>query len=108
VRVVGDPAGIAEGCGDVHLRRRAAQAELFPGTCVAEQAGSPGKRADRRRPLIEAGAAELLGLDQGDVGAELTSLQRRGGPGGSATEYENLHHRATVPGQLRTSITPNG
>lgn len=56
--------------------------------------------------LIEAGAAEPFDFDQSDVGAELTSLQGRGGPGWSAAQYENLHDRSTgvqlaVEGQRR-------
>ena len=54
------------------------------------------------------GAAELLGFDQGDVGAELTSLQRRTGPSRSTAEYENPQHRSIVCRQTPHEHHPNG
>lgn len=93
VCVVGDPSRVAEGRRDVHVGSVATQAELRPRSCVTDQPGGPGQRADRSWPLVQAGAAEALRLDQGDVDAELTSLQRGSGAGGSAAEYETPHDR---------------
>ena len=57
-------------------------------------------------PQLLVDAVQSLGLGQGDVGAELTSLQCCGGPGGSAAEYENPQHRSTVRRSTRQEHQP--
>ena len=81
VRIDGEPSGVAQRRSEVP-RRIATQAELSPRPSVADQPGGPGQRADRTRPFVRPRATEPPRLDQRDVGAELTSLQRHGVPAG--------------------------
>lgn len=108
MRIAGDPVGGGEGGGDVHLGGDAPQAELPPGLGVTHQPSGAGQGADRCRPLVQAGPAHSLGLDQGHVGAKLTGLQRRRGPGGPATKHEHSHHCPTVGRRVPMGITRTG
>jgi hypothetical protein len=107
VRVAGDPVGVGERGGDVDLRDIAPHAKLPPGLGVTQQASGAGQGADRCRPLVQAGPAHSLGLDQRHVGAKLTGLQRRAGPGGSTTEHEHSH-RPTMRRWVPMDITRHG
>jgi hypothetical protein len=103
-----DRGELATGNGDVHLRGIAPQAKLPPGLGVTHQASGAGQSTDRSRPLIQAGTAHSLGLDQRHVGAKLTGLQRRSGPGGSAAKHKYSHHRALCGGRRHRGIIPKG
>jgi hypothetical protein len=108
MRVLGDPVGIGQGGGDVHLGGITPQAELPPGAGVTDQPGRPGQGPDRGRPLVQAGPAHPLGLDQGHLGAKLTGLQRRRGPGRPAAKHQQSHHRPTVGRWAPVDITRTG
>ena len=71
-------AGVAEdrgeltaGVGAADHRDRRRQLDQVAESVEGERELGAG---NRNRPLIEAGAAEPLGFDLGEVGAELTSL----------------------------------
>ncbi len=82
VRVAGDPLGVGQGRGDVHLRPRPAKTEGLPGAPVPHEARRPGQRAHRRRPAVEGCAAHPPPLDERDLGPQLRGLERGGDPAG--------------------------
>ena len=88
VGVAGHPFGVGQHRGDVDLGRLAAQAERVPGPGVAHETGGAGQGADRRRALVDAGTADLSGLDQGHRGAEFPGVQRGTHAGRTGTHHE--------------------
>jgi hypothetical protein len=88
VGVAGHPLAVGQHGGQVGHGGGTAQAEGGPRRPVAREAGGAGQRADRRRAAVQAGAADLVGFEQGDPRAELAGLQGRGDPGGPAAHNQ--------------------
>ena len=88
VGVAGHPIGVGHHDRQVGHRPGTFQAENGPRGPVARQPGRAGQGAHRRRPAVEAGAANLPRLEQGDLGAQFTGLQGRGDPGRPAADHQ--------------------
>ena len=88
--------------------RIAAQAELVPRAGVAHQPGGPGQRADRTGTLVQAGAAEPLGLDERDLRAELTACSAAVVPAGPPPSTSTLIARPPVPRRTPPGLPTSG
>src|ERR671921_239803 len=77
---------------EIHCWRRTLAPVVGKLLRISHQTRSPGEHAGRDAAIVRTDAAQMLALDERDLGAKLAGAQGRDNPGRSAADHDHLKH----------------